>query len=166
MKLKLEQLIALLQQETDLYRSMQSTIDREKEAAIRSDLTALNETGFEKEKILMALNKMEDKRRQLLAGLADKLGCAVQDLTLTKISQLVDEPFAGRLRGINKEFASVLGQLQLANRRNQQIIEHTLALLKGSFNMLNELLTPQSVYRRTGNIQSTKSTGKCVCSEI
>ena len=166
MKLKLEQLIELLQQETGLYRSMQSTIDREKEAAIRSDLTALNESGLEKEEILLALNQMEDKRRELVTGLAEKLGCDIQDLTLNRISQLVDEPFAGRLRRLNKEFASVLNQLQLANRRNKQIIEHTLALLKGSFNILNELLTPKSVYHRTGNIQNAKSTGKCVCSEI
>jgi flagellar biosynthesis/type III secretory pathway chaperone len=102
----------------------------------------------------------------LLAVVAEKQGIAVGDLTLTGISQLVDEPFAGRLRGISKNFLAVLDRLQAANRRNKQIFEHSLALFRGSFNLLNELLTPNTVYYRTGNIQSTKSTGKCVCSEI
>jgi flagellar biosynthesis/type III secretory pathway chaperone len=53
----LEQLIGLLQQETGLYRSMQVVIDREKEAAVRSDINALNELGIEKEKILAELQK-------------------------------------------------------------------------------------------------------------
>ena len=162
----LEQLIGLLKQETGFYRSMQVVIDQEKEAAVRSDVTALNETGIEKEKILLKLQKMENQRCQLVAALAEKLGYAVQDLTLTKISQLVDEPLAGSLRLVSKDFLSVISQLQAANQRNQQLFEHSLELLRGSFNMLNELLTPNAVYYRTGNIQSTKATGKCVCSEI
>ena len=162
----LEQLIGLLQQETGFYRSMQVVIDREKEAAVRSDINALNELGIEKEKILAELQKKERQRRELLAVVAEKQGIAVGGLTLSGISQLVDEPFAGRLRGISKNFLAVLDRLQAANRRNKQIFEHSLALFRGSFNLLNELLTPNTVYYRTGNIQSTKSTGKCVCSEI
>ncbi len=162
----LEPLIGLLKQEIGLYRSMQVIIDQEKEAAVRSDLNALNETGLEKEKILVELQKKEEQRLQLVADLADKLGYAVQDLTLSRISQLVDEPFAGRLRRVSQDFLSVLAQLQAANLRNKHIFEHSSELLRGSFNLLNELLGPNTVYYRTGTIQSTKSTGKCVCSEI
>jgi flagellar biosynthesis/type III secretory pathway chaperone len=162
----LDQLIALLKQETGLYRSLLVVINQEKKAAVRSDVNALNETGIEKEKILLELQKKEAQRRQLVAGLAETLGYAVQDLTLSQISQLVDEPLAGSLRLVSKDLLSVLSQLQTANQRNQQIFEHSLELLRGSFNMLNELLTPNTVYYRTGNIQSTKSTGKCVCSDI
>jgi flagellar biosynthesis/type III secretory pathway chaperone len=162
----LEHLIGLLQRETGLYRSMQVVIDQEKEAAVRSDINALNELGMEKEKILAELQKEEGQRRELLAVVGEKQGIAVGDLTLTGISQLVDEPLAGRLRVISKDFLAVLGGLQAANRRNKQIFEHSVALFRGSFNLLNDLLTPNTVYYRTGNIQSTKSTGKCVCSEI
>ncbi len=162
----LEQLIGLLKQESDLYRSLQGVLDQEKEAAARSDIQALNETGIEKETILSEIQKKEERRCQLVAGLAEKLGYAVQDLTLNRISQLVDEPFAGNLRQVSEDFLSVLSRVQSANQRNEQIFKHSLELLRGSFNRLNELMTPNTVYYRTGNIQSTKSTGKCVSSEI
>ena len=162
----LAQLIGLLKQETNLYRSMQIVIDQEKETAVRSDLNALNETGIKKKKILAELQKKEEKRHQLVADLAEQLGYAVQVLTLSKISQLVDEPFAENLRLVRQDFLSVVSQLQAANERNKQIFKHSLELLRGSYNLFNELLTPHTVYYRTGNFQNPKSTGKCVSSEI
>jgi flagellar biosynthesis/type III secretory pathway chaperone len=161
-----EPLITLLEQETALYRSMQTVIDQEKEAAVRSDLNALIETRLEKEKCLAEIQKMEVKRRQLVQDLAQDLGCAVNDLKLSIISQLVDEPLAGHLRLASKDLSDVLGRLQDSNRRNEQICAHSLALLRGSFNLLNGLLAPNTVYYRTGNIQSKKATGNCVCDEI
>jgi len=162
----LTQLIGLLRQETDLYRSMQVVIEREKEIAVRSDLDALHETAIEKERILLELHRAEARRRKMVADLAERLGHPLPGLTLSRIAQLVDEPFAGSLRQVSKDFSAVLGQVQLANRHNKEIFEHSLELLRGSFNLLNELLTPNTVYYRTGNIQSTKSTGNCVCSDI
>ncbi len=162
----IEQLIGLLKQECDLYRSLQGVLDQEKEAAARSDVHALNETVIEKETILFEIHKKEEKRCQLMAELAEKPGYDLQDLTLSRISQLVDEPFAGNLRRVSEDFLSVLSRVQSANQRNKQIFEHSLELLRGSFNRLNELMTPNTVYYRSGNIQNAKSTGKCVCSEI
>lgn len=162
----LEQLIELLKQENGLYRSMQVVIDQEKETAVRSDLNALNETGIKKNRILVELQKKEEDRQHLVAELAEPLGYAVKALTLSKISQLVDEPFAEKLRLVRQDFLSVVSQLQAANERNKQIFEHSLELLRGSYNLFNELLTHHTVYYRTGNFQNPKSTGKCVSSEI
>jgi len=166
MKSTVDQLIELLRQESELYRSLLVVIDREKEAAVRPDLNALNEAGIDKEKHLFEIHKKEQRRRHLVACLAEDHGVAAADFTLTKISQRESEPQAGNLRRVSQEFSAVLTQVQAANLRNQLIVEHSLALLRGSFNMLNELMAPNTVYYRSGIIQRAKSTGKCVCSEI
>jgi len=44
----LEQLLEVLHRETELYRAMSSVMDKEKSAAIQSELIALNEAGIEK----------------------------------------------------------------------------------------------------------------------
>ena len=102
----------------------------------------------------------------LVARLAAEQGVAAADLSLSQISDGADEPQAAILRRVSRDFLSLLEQVQAANRRNQKIVEHSLALLRGSFNLLNELMSPSTVYFRSGNIQSAKSTGKCVSSEI
>jgi len=162
----LDQLIGLLRQESRLYRSLLVVIDQEKEAAVRSDVNALNQAGIDKENYLAEIKIKEKGRRQLVAHLAAERGVAAADLTLSRLSDGADNPQAAILRRVSREFLSLLRQVQAANRRNRQIVEHSLALLRGSFNLLNELMTPNMVYYRSGNIQSAKSTGKCVSSEV
>ena len=159
-------LIGLLNQETELYRSMQIVVDREKDAAVQSDLEALNEAGLDKEKLMVELQKKDEKRRLLVTELAKMLGYAVPDLTLTRLSQLVDEPLSGHLRQARRDLKMVLNQLQASNLRNRQLFEHSMNLVKGSFKVLGDLTSPTTVYYRSGNIHNPKSTGKCICSEI
>lgn len=162
----LDQLIGLLRQQSGLYRFLLVVIDQEKEAAVRSDVKALHQAGIDKEKQLLEIQIKEKERRQLVARLAAEQGIEAANLTLSQISQELGDPQAGILRRVSRDFLSLLRQVQAANQRNRHIVEHTLQLLRGSFNLLNELMTPNTVYYRTGNIQGAKSTGQRVCREI
>ncbi|MBT8366056.1 MAG: flagellar protein FlgN [Deltaproteobacteria bacterium] len=162
----LDQLLGLLEQQSGHYRSLLVFMEHEKNAALSSDLNALNEVGVEKEKILVECQDLEEKRLQLVTDLAKSLGYAGGELNLKMISQLVAEPYAGRFRRTSTELLTVLSQLQEANQRNKQLFMHSLDLLRGSFNLLSELQASNTIYYRTGNIQNCKSTGKCVCSNI
>ena len=166
MEVLLDQLTQLLNQEAGLYESMAAVIDKEKEAAIRTELNRLIETRKEKENILLKLRIMEDQRTRIVAKMADDLGYLPHDLTLTKISQLVDDPYAKRLKDCNAKLSFLIGRLQEANRNNRQLFEHSLDLLRGSFNLLNDLMEANPVYHRTGNIQNSNSTGRLVYGEI
>ena len=86
MDVLLDQLTQLLNQEAGLYESMAAVIDKEKDAAIRTELSRLIETRKEKENILLKLRIMEDQRTRIVAKMADDLGYLPHDLTLTKIS--------------------------------------------------------------------------------
>jgi flagellar biosynthesis/type III secretory pathway chaperone len=164
--LMLEQLLGLLSREAELYQSVLTVIDKEKEAVVRSELIALNDASIEKENIMSALRKSDEKRRRLVACLAESLRYPVKELTLQKLSQLVDEPFAGKLQQASRDLLSVVARVQAANQLAKQLFEHSQALLQGAFNLLNELLACNTVYYCTGNIRSSYSTGKCVCSDI
>ena len=166
MDVLLDQLTQLLNQEAGLYESMAAVIDKEKEAAIRTELNRLVESRKEKENILLKLRIMEDQRTRIVAKMADDLGYLPHDLTLTKISQLVDDPYAKRLKDCSAKLSFLIGRLQEANRNNRQLFEHSLDLLRGSFNLLNDLMEANPVYHRTGNIQNSNSTGRLVYGEI
>ena len=166
MDVLLDQLTQLLNQEAGLYESMAAVIDKEKEAAIRTELNRLIETRKEKENILLKLRIVEDQRTRIVAKMADDLGYLPHDLTLTKISQLVDDPYAKRLKDCSAKLSFLISRLQEANRNNRQLFEHSLDLLRGSFNLLNDLMEANPVYHRTGNIQNSNSTGRLVYGEI
>jgi flagellar biosynthesis/type III secretory pathway chaperone len=98
--------------------------------------------------------------------MAEALGHPPRDFTITMISQLVGEPFAGRLSQAGTDLSTVLNTVKDANRRNKKLFEHSRELLRGSFNLLNELTRSDMVYYRTGDVQRTYQTGKCVNGEI
>lgn len=162
----IQQLLSVIEEEKDIYRSMLMLIDQESKAAVRSDLIALTTAGEEKGNILAKLALIEDQRKRVVNEIADALGCTPGDLTITKISQLIGEPFAGRLNQAGAELLTVLNTVKAANRRNKLLFEHSRELLRGSINILSELSCSDTVYYRTGNIQRTYQTGKCVNGEI
>jgi flagellar biosynthesis/type III secretory pathway chaperone len=162
----INQLLHVLERESELYRSMLTVIDQESKSAVRSDLNALTKAGEEKENILVKLRLIEEQRIRLVGEMADALGCPPRDFTVTMMSQLVDEPLAGRLSQAGTDLSTVLNTVKDANQRNKQLFVHSLELLRGSFNLLGELTQSDMVYYRTGNIQRTYQTGKCVNGEI
>jgi len=166
MDLMIQQLLGVIEEEREIYRAMLTLIDKESKAAVRSDVIALTTAGEEKENILAKLALIEDQRMRVVNEIADALGYAPGDLTISKISQLMGEPFAGRLSQAGAELLTVLNTVKAANRRNKLLFEHSRELLRGSFNILSELTRSDTVYYRTGNIQRTYQTGKCVNGEI
>ena len=166
MDLAINQLLRVLEQASELYRSMLTVIDKESKAAVRSDLNALTKAEEEKENILVKVRLVEKERIRLVREIAETIGYPPRDVTLTMLSQLVGEPFAGQLSQAGTELSTLLYTVKNASHKNKQFFEHSLELLKGSFNLISELMGSDMVYYRTGNMQRTYQTGKCVNGEI
>jgi len=166
MDLMINQLLHVLDREKEHYRSILTVIDQESKAAVRSDFNALIKSGEEKENILVKLRLIEEERIRLVREMAEALGYPPRDFTITMMSQLVGERFGGRLNQAGTDLSTVLNTVKDANYRNKQLFEHSLELIKGSFNLLSELTRSDMVYYRTGNMQRTYQTGKCVNGEI
>jgi flagellar biosynthesis/type III secretory pathway chaperone len=162
----LEQLLGVLSQETELYQAMSTVMNKEKDAALKSELIALNEAGIEKENILVALGFLEDQRHDLVTSLANIFGYSSQDLNLTAISLLVGEPYADLLKQASANLKTLLETLQDTSQRNRLLFEHSLELLRGSFNLISELRTSSPVYYSTGALQNKGTAGRCVSDEI
>jgi flagellar biosynthesis/type III secretory pathway chaperone len=166
MDLTINQLVRVLERTSELYRSMLTVIDRESKAAVRSDLNALIQAEKEKENILVKVRLIEEERIRLVRDIAETLGYPPRGVTITIISQLVGEPLAGRLSQAGTNLSMMLNTVKDANHRNKQLFEHSLELLRSSFNLLSELTRSDMVYYRTGNMQRSYQTGKCVNGEI
>ena len=166
MDLTINQLVRVLERTSEQYRSMLTVIDGESKAAVRSDLNALIQAEKEKENVLVKVRLIEEERIRLVRDIAEALGYPPRGVTITMISQLVGEPFAGRLSQAGTNLSMMLNTVKDANHRNKQLFEHSLELLRSSFNLLSELTRSDMVYYRTGNMQRSYQTGKCVNGEI
>ena len=61
---------------------------------------------------------------------------------------------------------SLIQTLQEANQQNKDLLSHSLELIRGSYNLLNNAMADNPVYYRRGDVQKYGQTGKLLCSEI
>jgi flagellar biosynthesis/type III secretory pathway chaperone len=162
----LTELSGLLEQETELYQALLAAIETEKRAVIDTNLENLNEITKAKENLLLKLRILDEGRSHLLRKLADILGQPVDTLNLKKLSRMVEAPHASRLKHCREELLSLITKIQAVNNQNRALFSHSLELVKGSMNLLNNLMISSPVYFSTGDIQRRDQTGKILHGEV
>ena len=162
----LNELSGLLHQETELYGALLALMDNEKQAVIATNSEKLNESTKVKENLLLKLRILDEQRFHLLRKVADLLGEPGETLNLKKLSQMVQAPHASRLERCRTRLVSLIANIQAANQRNRDLFSHSLELVKGSMNLLNNLMASSPVYYRTGDIQQRDQTGKILHGEV
>ncbi|MBW1740676.1 MAG: flagellar protein FlgN [Deltaproteobacteria bacterium] len=166
MDLLLNKFLGLLEGETALYRSLLLVFQKEERAVVDSKLKELNETSKEKENLVLKIRILEEERVRMVERLAELLGYSPQLLTLTKLSQLVEEPYSTRLKDCCSNLSALIQSVQEANQANKALLTHSLELVKGSLALLNNLMPSNPVYYRGGKIQINDQGGKVVSSKI
>ena len=162
----LKKLLGLLEHATELYQSLFAVVQQEKDAVVGLNLHQLNHACKAKDNLLLKLRILEEQREQLMDQLASELNCSPQEISLTQLSQWVEEPYAGMLRERSTELLSLIQTLQEANQQNKALLSHSLELIQGSYNLLNNAMATSPVYYRRGDVQNNGQTGKLVCNDI
>ena len=162
----LNKLIGLLEHTTELYQSLFAVVQNEKNAVVSLDLQQLNEACKAKDNLLLKLRILEEQREQVMVRLAAEIGCSSQGLTLTQLSLLVDESYGRRLTSLSRDLLALIQSLQDATQQNKFLMSHSMQLIRGSYNLLNNLMAANPLYYRSGNVQNTDQTGKLVSGAI
>lgn len=166
MELLLNDLLGLLEGEIGLYASMLLSLQKEKKAIVDSNHEELNETSREKENLFLKIRILEEQRLSVLEKLARNLGHPARDLTLSKLSQLVQEPQSTQLVGCHSTFLSLAQSIQEINLSNKALLTHSLDLVNGSLSLLSDLLSSSPVYYRTGKMEAGDQSGRLLSGKI
>jgi flagellar biosynthesis/type III secretory pathway chaperone len=166
MEQRLNKLLGLLEQAAELYRSLLAVVQKEKDAVVGLNLQQLTKACKAKDSLLLKLRILEEQREQLIERLAADLDCPSQPLSLTQLSQLVEESYADRLRDCSADLLALITTLQEANAQNKYLLSHSLEFVRGSYNLLNNLMATNPLYYQTGRVQTSDQTGKLLCGDI
>lgn len=158
--------IELLDGEVALYRELLSVLEEEKNAIIGSNLGELGKTGKEKEKLLLKIGTIEEQRQIMIKDLAESLKCSPHDLTITKLVEFVEAPYAVRFKSICSDLLPLAKTIRDVNDGNEALLRHSVALVRSSFTFLNNLITTNAVYHSSGKMQQNSSIGKVLRGSI
>ena len=166
MEILLKELLELLEDEIEIFRSLLPVFKKEKEAVLTSDLNELNKASATKEKLLFNMRSLEKKRTHIMNNLAESLEVLPDELTLKKLAQLVKEPYSIRLRNCSLQLLKLAKSISVANTGNKNIFAHSLNFVKGALTLLQNIIAPGQVYHRTGKVQAGRQGGKVLSGEI
>ena len=166
MKHLIEKLLGSLEQATELYQSLFRVLQNEKDAVVGLNLQQFNEACKAKDNLLLKLRILEEQREQIMDRVTAELGRSTQELTITELSLLVDEPYAERLREHSADLLSLIQALQDATQQNKFLMSHSMQLIQGSYTLLNNLMAANPVYYQSGNLQNNAQTGKLLNGDI
>ena len=162
----LNKLIGLLAHATEIYQALLQVVQNEKDAVVGLNLKQLNEACKTKDNLLLKLRILEEQRQQVMDRVADELGCSSLGLTITQLSQQVDESYARRLLDRCTDLLSLIQTLQDVTQQNKSLMSHSMQLIQGSCNLLNNLMAANPVYYRSGNVDSGDQTGRILSGDI
>ena len=74
----LKALIVVLENQTELYRSLLDILLNEKKAVVSANLDAVNAARIRKEAILSLIHAGDEKRKDVVVMISDHLGCPSQ----------------------------------------------------------------------------------------
>jgi flagellar biosynthesis/type III secretory pathway chaperone len=162
----LDKLIGVLTHATELYQSLLGVVQNEKDAVVGLNLKQLNEACKAKENLLLKLRILEEQRQQVMARVADQLGCSSQGLTLTRLSHEVDETYSRRLRDRSTDLLALIQTLQEATQQNKSLMSHSMQLIQGSRTLLGNLMVANPIYYRSGSMDSGNHPGRLLSGDV
>ncbi|MDY7031205.1 MAG: flagellar protein FlgN [Thermodesulfobacteriota bacterium] len=153
MNLLLEDLLTSLDKETDLYQDLLQLLQKEKRALVDLSLDDLNECNKEKETLILQARALEESRQYGLRKLAEFLDIPSDKLTLSYLSDRIDEPYSKEVKSRRSNLLSLFHSIKDINKTNESLMNHSLDCVTGSLSLLGNLVSTGSTYLHTGRLE-------------
>ena len=155
-----ERLISMLDAEAEHYQNLLACTQDEKRAIVNLDFDQLTEIGRHKEALILELRRLSEHRSRAVKGLSASMALPPNELTLGQLSEEAPLPYRGELQRCRSRLRSLLELLTNENTNIKQLVQHGLALVRGSYHLIAQMLDASPVYQCSGNLQHAAATGK------
>jgi flagellar biosynthesis/type III secretory pathway chaperone len=152
----------LLRREMSLYRDLLDIFRREKDALLQQALVDLTETNELKKDIISSLQEAEAEREKLVLDLAEAVGIPPEDVTLSKVTELLEDQESADLSEYGEMLSSTLKLCQEISQENLIMLEHSFDLVGSLITTITEPDASRFTYLPTGCIQGEKTAGHLV----
>ena len=150
----------------NLYRKLRDLFNAERSAVLASDLEELNKVLMDKELLLQNIRKAEHLRRQTAHEMAAFIGIADDSLTISQLSERVDEPYATEIKQKGARLQALIDEIQVVSERNRSLCLQALQFVSGSIKLLTTLSRPNPVYHASGRMHNERHTGRMLSGAV
>ena len=162
-----DHLIHNLDQEICIQQSLLQVLDEELSVLTSTNMRGIEETNSQKEKLLQDTNQNALTRQAILEQLKKPLGLQNDQQVTMSIceSGIFAGNMADRLKTCRQTLIGLMEQVQVNNRRNQDVIQAALENVQGALQLLKTMLFPAANYQKTGKYNANHAQGAFIIRE-
>src|SRR5690606_24250519 len=123
LKMILDQLTQVLDEQIKVYRHLLDVVRREKEILISANLDDLSENNKSKEAMLIKIRSLETDRIRLAQELAKSLNVDSEAPRLLELAKHLDEEPGDKLRSMHSVLELLLRRIQEFNQKNEVLVQ-------------------------------------------
>ena len=167
MKPLIEELIRILKKEFRLFEDLHAIIIDEKEAFEHLETESIMKNANQKETLALKIKALEESRIALLKRIGDFMKTDdVQNLTVSKIAQSIDEPTRETLLSIAKNLKKTAKEIKKLNSKNKMIAEYTLGFIDFLISQLQYSVVGEKFYYVRDKLKAYNSAGNLIRQKI
>ena len=158
----MENLIEVLNGESSEYEGLLELSKQKTSCIVKADLENLQKITDEEQEWLGRLHRLEKKRVETTADIANVLNKDVTTLKLTNlIEMLAARPAEQKqLADAVERLQSIVHEMQTVNERNRELIQHSLELVEFDMNLLQAMkAAPQTANYNRGAYSAGNTMG-------
>jgi hypothetical protein len=148
-----EQIAALMnvvRREIAVYRDLIEHARRKTAILVRGSLEAILESNRIDEAFNLRLRALEKEMARLCQGLCQTLHITLDDFTLWRLAEGLDQSAAAEIRSQSNLFRHLVEQLKSINQRNRRLAERSVHFSQG---LLDFIANATGSYQRSGMLR-------------
>ena len=153
-------LLAVLGKEADLWRELREIIIGERETIKRPSLEDLHGLNTRKETVIWKLKMLEEVRAGYVRKIGRTLGIPEREINLSALSAEAGGAFREAFQSCREEMGQLLGEIRERNRTNQDLLDVSASLLRGTIDFMQELAAGNSCYSQSGRLTPAGRNGR------
>lgn len=134
----MEELIAALREERDLYQKLLPVSEKKTSALVKADLQELQEITEQEQSILDHAYAVGKRREEIFSNIGVVLNRKPEELELSTLAELLTKQPEERrqLSEVHDSLKKIMKRLVAVNERNKELIENSLEMIEFNMNFI------------------------------
>lgn len=152
----LSELITILEEEVEEFNKLLDLLLDQKSLLVDGNFEDLYPNMKKQENLTLKMKNLEINRRQKAKLLAQKLSIPIEELTITRLTQMVGDKYLVKLYKLKESLTSVVDKINYINKENKLLMEHALRIIRENIKHLVGIGDLKSLYDKSGKPQNKK----------
>lgn len=155
-------LIEILENELEHYRILVNMLTNQRKCFADGNIASFEDINKQQGTMVLKIKTLEEARKSAIFQLSQCFGFPQEGLTLSRLSDLMDDPYKIQLANLRDDIQSTIKNLENLRESNAYLVQHALHYVSGVLRIFVSSRSSNIKYSDNGQLEYDQKTGKLV----